>query len=35
MFEEEAGNGETGTSVSSLARAMGTGGKQQNWVVDT
>ena len=35
VFEEEEGNGETGTSVPSLARAMRTGGKQQNWVVDT
>ena len=35
IFEEEAGKGETGTSVPSLARAMRTGGKPQNWVVDT
>ena len=32
IFEEEASNGETGTSVPSLARVMS--GKQQNWVVD-
>ena len=35
IFEEEASNGETGTSVPSLARAMRTSGKQQNWVADT
>ena len=35
IFEEEAGNGDTGTSVPSLARAMRTGKKLQNWVVDT
>ena len=35
IFEEEVGNGETGTSVPSLARAKRIGGKQQNWVVDT
>ena len=34
-FEEEASNGETGTSVPSLARAMRTSGKQENWVADT
>ena len=34
IFEEEAGNGETGTSVPSLA-CHEKNGKQQNWVVDT
>ena len=34
IFEEEAGNGETGTSVPSLARAMRKEGKLQNWIVD-
>ena len=35
IFEEEAGNGDTGTSVPSLARDMRKDGKLQNWVVDT
>ena len=35
IFEEEAGNGDTGTSVPSLTRAMRKGGKLQNWVADT
>ena len=35
MFEEEAGNGDTGISAPSLARAMTKDGKLQNWVVDT
>ena len=35
MCEEEAGNGDTGISVPSLARAMTKDGKLQNWVVDT
>ena len=33
MFEEEAGTGDTGTSVPSLARAMRKDEKRQNWVV--
>ena len=35
IFEEEASKGETSTSVPSLARAMRTSVKPQNWVVDT
>ena len=35
IFEEEAGNGDTGISVPSLARAITKDGKRQNWVVDT
>ena len=34
-FKEEASKRESGTSVPSLERAMETGGKQQNLVVDT
>ena len=35
IFEEEAGTGDTGTSVPSLTRAMRKGEKLRNWVVDT
>ena len=35
IFEEEAGNGDIGTSVPSLTRALRKGGKLQNCIVDT
>ena len=34
-FEEEAGNGDVGTIVPSIAHTMRKDGKLQNWVVDT